>query len=124
MFAPLFLTFSLFAPQADSQQTGLQALDRQDYAQAEQIFSKLTQSDPKDYAAFFYLANIVADFMRAKHFVLLFVERLVWEPVVCKQASEDRQDNEENPERLFHMPKGHPTFVPGRGAVPRRYRRA
>lgn len=48
----------LFAasPQGDLQQTGLKALDGQNYAQAEQIFGKLAQADPKDYAAVFYLA--------------------------------------------------------------------
>lgn len=40
----------------DSQAAGLQALDRGDYAQAEQIFSKLSQTDPKDFGALFNLA--------------------------------------------------------------------
>ncbi|MBV8809296.1 MAG: tetratricopeptide repeat protein [Acidobacteriaceae bacterium] len=57
MFAPCFLAaFSLLAQQADSQQTGLQALDHQDYSQAEQVFSKLVEANPKDYASLFYLA--------------------------------------------------------------------
>lgn len=40
----------------DAQAQGLQALDRQEFAQAEQIFSKLAADDPKDYAALFNLA--------------------------------------------------------------------
>lgn len=44
------------APAHDLQSAGLQALDHQDYAQAEQIFSKLAESDSKDYAALFNLA--------------------------------------------------------------------
>jgi tetratricopeptide (TPR) repeat protein len=35
---------------------GIEALDRQDFAQAEQIFSKLAAQDPKDYSALFNLA--------------------------------------------------------------------
>jgi tetratricopeptide (TPR) repeat protein len=42
--------------QANSPAAGLQALDRQDYQQAEQIFSKLVAADPKDYSALFNLA--------------------------------------------------------------------
>lgn len=47
--------------QADSQAAGLQAaglqaMDRQDYQQAQQIFSKLAAADPKDYSALFNLA--------------------------------------------------------------------
>ncbi len=57
MFAPFFFAaFSLLAPQADSQQIGLQALDHQDYSQAERVFSKLVEANPKDYASIFYLA--------------------------------------------------------------------
>jgi tetratricopeptide (TPR) repeat protein len=41
---------------ADLQKDGLQALDHQDYAQAQQIFSQLAAADPKDYSAFFNLA--------------------------------------------------------------------
>jgi tetratricopeptide (TPR) repeat protein len=43
-------------PDADLQKAGLQALDRQDYAQAQQDFSRLAADDPKDYAALFNLA--------------------------------------------------------------------
>jgi tetratricopeptide (TPR) repeat protein len=39
----------------DLQTTGLQALDRADYQQAEQIFLRLVAADPKDYASFFNL---------------------------------------------------------------------
>lgn len=57
MFALLFCAAFLVAPgQAVSQQEGLQALERHDYKQAEQIFSKLAAGDPKDYAALFNLA--------------------------------------------------------------------
>ncbi len=54
----LLLFFSLlFAGGQDNPQTaGVQALDRGDYAAAEQIFSKLAAADPKDYSALFNLA--------------------------------------------------------------------
>ncbi|MBV9442707.1 MAG: tetratricopeptide repeat protein, partial [Acidobacteriaceae bacterium] len=42
--------------QADAENRGLQALDKGDYAQAEQIFSGLVSQDPKDYGALFNLA--------------------------------------------------------------------
>jgi tetratricopeptide (TPR) repeat protein len=44
------------APNADLQKTGLQALDRGDFAQARQAFLQLSADDPKDYAALFNLA--------------------------------------------------------------------
>ncbi len=44
------------AGQTDPQTAGLQALDHQDYQQAEDIFSKLAASDPKNYSALFNLA--------------------------------------------------------------------
>ena len=53
VLAALFLGVT---PDADLQKTGLQALDHQDYAQAEQAFSKLAAADPKDYSALFNLA--------------------------------------------------------------------
>lgn len=57
MFALLFLAPLLLAGgQADPQAAGLQALHRQDYQQAEQIFSKIGAADAKDYSAFFNLA--------------------------------------------------------------------
>jgi tetratricopeptide (TPR) repeat protein len=43
-------------PAADLQKTGMQALDRGDFAQAQQAFSQLAADDPKDYAALFNLA--------------------------------------------------------------------
>ena len=53
----LFLLASLFgSPQADNAAAGLQALDHQNYQQAEQIFSRLYSADPKDYSALFNLA--------------------------------------------------------------------
>lgn len=57
MFAllSLALLLSIGAPD-DSQAAGLQALDHNDYQQAEQIFSKLVAADPHDYAALFNLA--------------------------------------------------------------------
>ncbi len=57
LFALLFLApFLLAGGQTNPQAAGLQALDHQDYQQAEQIFSKLTAADPHDYSAFFNLA--------------------------------------------------------------------
>ncbi len=41
---------------ADLQAQGLQALDHQQFSQAEQIFSQLAAQDPKDYTALFNLA--------------------------------------------------------------------
>jgi tetratricopeptide (TPR) repeat protein len=41
---------------AGLQEKGLQALDKADYAVAEQIFSELVAADPKDYSAYFNLA--------------------------------------------------------------------
>jgi tetratricopeptide (TPR) repeat protein len=41
---------------AASEDEGLKALDRQDFQQAFQIFTKLTADDPKDYGAWFNLA--------------------------------------------------------------------
>lgn len=52
VLAPLLLR----AGETDSQAAGLQALEHRDYHQAEQIFTELTVSDPKNYAAFFNLA--------------------------------------------------------------------
>ena len=40
----------------DLQDDGLKALDQQNFQQAQEIFSKLTVADPKDYSAFFNLA--------------------------------------------------------------------
>jgi tetratricopeptide (TPR) repeat protein len=57
VFALLFLAAHFAAGFAnDPQSAGLQALDHRDYAQAEQIFSKLAEADPKDYSALFNLA--------------------------------------------------------------------
>jgi tetratricopeptide (TPR) repeat protein len=57
MFGPVILAaLALLVPQADSQESGLQALNQQNYAQAEQIFSKLAKANPKDYVSVFYLA--------------------------------------------------------------------
>lgn len=57
MIALLSLAVLLSAgEQTNPQSAGLQALDRQDYQQAQQIFSKLTAADPKDYSALFNLA--------------------------------------------------------------------
>ncbi len=53
------LSFALLlsgSGQATSQSAGLQALDRRDYQEAQQIFSKLAAADPKDYSALFNLA--------------------------------------------------------------------
>lgn len=55
MFALLLLALYA-APVSDLQTAGLQALDHQDYARAEQIFTKLIESDSKNYAALFNLA--------------------------------------------------------------------
>jgi tetratricopeptide (TPR) repeat protein len=57
LFALLvFAWLSIDSGQANSQAAGLQALDRQNYQQAEEIFSKLAAADPKDYSALFNLA--------------------------------------------------------------------
>jgi tetratricopeptide (TPR) repeat protein len=40
----------------DALQAGMRALDAKDYVRAEQVFSSVSASDPKDYAALFYLA--------------------------------------------------------------------
>jgi tetratricopeptide (TPR) repeat protein len=53
VLAAFFLGVS---PDADLQKAGLHALDQQDYAQAQQVFSKLAADDPKDYTALFNLA--------------------------------------------------------------------
>ena len=52
----LTLLLTVLAQPADQQSAGLQALDRRDYAQAEQIFSKLAGEDPRNYAVLFNLA--------------------------------------------------------------------
>ncbi|MBV8570195.1 MAG: tetratricopeptide repeat protein [Acidobacteriaceae bacterium] len=44
------------APQPPAVSAGLQALDKQDYRSAEEIFSKLSAANPQDYSALFYLA--------------------------------------------------------------------
>ena len=56
MLALLIFVFVSSGEQTDPQAQGLQALDHQQFAQAEQIFSKLAGQDPKDYSAFFNLA--------------------------------------------------------------------
>lgn len=57
LFLPLLLAGGQDNPQTASLGArGLQALDHGDYAAAEQIFSKLVASDPKDYSALFNLA--------------------------------------------------------------------
>ena len=57
MFALLFLAALLVpAGRADLQAAGLQALQHQNFQQAEQIFSQMIAADPKDYSAFFNLA--------------------------------------------------------------------
>jgi tetratricopeptide (TPR) repeat protein len=45
-----------FTGSTDPQAAGLQALDRQDYQQAQKIFSQIAASDPRDYSALFNLA--------------------------------------------------------------------
>ena len=57
MFALLLLAALLVpAGEADLQAAGLQALQQQNFQQAEQIFSQIIAADPKDYSAFFNLA--------------------------------------------------------------------
>ena len=57
MFALLFLAWLFIQSGPGTGQTaGVQALDRQDFQQAKQIFSKLAAADPKDYSALFNLA--------------------------------------------------------------------
>lgn len=54
----LLLLFLLggYSPATVDQSAGLKALDRGDYAAAEEVFSQLTKSDPTDYASYFNLA--------------------------------------------------------------------
>lgn len=56
MLGLLILLATSIGGGADLQTEGLQALDHQQFGQAEQIFSKLVAQDPKDYTAFFNLA--------------------------------------------------------------------
>jgi tetratricopeptide (TPR) repeat protein len=57
MLSVLYLGLLLAASAPfDLQEDGLKALDRQNFQQAQEIFSKLTVADPKDYSAFFNLA--------------------------------------------------------------------
>lgn len=55
MFAVVVFALLSVANSGDLQTQGLKALDRQDYRQAEQIFSQLAGDDPKDYTATFNL---------------------------------------------------------------------
>lgn len=76
MLALLYLAASLSAGgQADPQAAGLAALDRQDYQQAEQIFSGLVSADPKNYATLFNLAlaeaGLKKDEQAAAHYKLV-----------------------------------------------------
>jgi tetratricopeptide (TPR) repeat protein len=56
LFAVLAVALLSALNPADLQTQGLKALDRQDYRQAEQIFTQLAENDPKDYSATFNLA--------------------------------------------------------------------
>lgn len=57
MYPLLYLAWFLIqAGTSDPHAAGLQALDHQNYEQAEQIFSKIAAADPKDYSALFNLA--------------------------------------------------------------------
>jgi tetratricopeptide (TPR) repeat protein len=73
MLSVLYLGVLLAAgAPADLQDDGLKALDRQDFQQAQEIFSKLSVADPKDYSAFFNLAlaeiGLKHDGEAAEHF--------------------------------------------------------
>lgn len=52
----VFSMLCTLAAPFDLQDDGLKALDQQNYQQAQEIFTKLTVADPKDYSAFFNLA--------------------------------------------------------------------
>jgi len=57
LFPPLYVAWLFFqAGTSDPRVAGLQALDRHDYQQAEQIFAKIAAADAKDYSALFNLA--------------------------------------------------------------------
>lgn len=57
MYPLLYLAWFLIqAGTSDAHAAGLQALDRQDYQRAKQIFSKIAAADAKDYSALFNLA--------------------------------------------------------------------
>lgn len=73
MFAVLFLAVLLAdGGPADSAAAGLEALQKQDYNRAEQIFSQLVAADPKNYAAYFNLAlaetGLKKDEQAAEHY--------------------------------------------------------
>jgi tetratricopeptide (TPR) repeat protein len=55
LFAVVAVALLSVLNSADLQTQGLKALDRQDYRQAEQIFTQLVGNDPKDYTATFNL---------------------------------------------------------------------
>jgi tetratricopeptide (TPR) repeat protein len=57
LFALLLLApFLVPGGDTDMQAAGLQALQQQNFEEAEQIFSRIVSADPKDYSAFFNLA--------------------------------------------------------------------
>ena len=56
MLSFLFCLFLGGSSPAVDQSAGLKALDRGDYAAAEEVFLQLTKSDPTDYASYFNLA--------------------------------------------------------------------
>ncbi len=56
LYVPILSLLLALNLQTDPQTAGLQALDKGDYARAEQIFSNLVSQDPKDYGALFNLA--------------------------------------------------------------------
>ncbi len=72
MLALFLCPLLLIGGQSDPQAAGLQALDRQDYQQAAEIFAKLAASDPNDYSAYFNLAlaetGLKQDNQAAEHY--------------------------------------------------------
>jgi tetratricopeptide (TPR) repeat protein len=66
--------------QPDPQTAGLQALDKHDYQQAEQIFAKLAIDNPKDYAAQFNLALAEAGLKKDDQAIEHLKQTLVLKP--------------------------------------------
>ena len=64
----------------DLQTQGLEALDRRDYAQAQQIFSQLAKDDPKDYTALFNLALAEVGLKKDSEAIEHFKQTLVLSP--------------------------------------------
>ncbi|MGA8594981.1 MAG: tetratricopeptide repeat protein [Bryobacteraceae bacterium] len=74
------LLLSQAAGPPDLQTQGIQALDRRDYQQAEQVFSQLLKNDPKDYSASFNLALAEAGLKKDAEAIANFKRTLELKP--------------------------------------------